>query len=432
MNWENPFAFYDTDGDGCTEMSIRLLETPHKVSGTDEDPRLKFDGFANEAMGGIDLDNDSTKGNEMDFDMSFRFFSAADGKHGERIDYRKYHDRHPNMKAPQWVLDGHYFRFDNWRRIDEFQYVPHDKCFDAMWNTNWGSCWMTFDEDDDDHRWERVELQYPTSNPYSVERWSSSREARKNAALGGHPQADILGDRGEWDEDNSGKGKLYIGAWDAKLHLYGAETGAWTVDEHAKYWGSKPVLGNSSPLNAKKVEELVQYKDTDNNGFFDQITYDYDGDQKVDLTINLLDYATKENPHPDMRDLYNPATLKWRGLHELFCKMSRLSFQEGLVIYRAAWKKGLTNPEIDDYAIAASIGEQYDHGYWVKEKIFRLLDRELTRQNQIEQRDKLRRAYFTHDLHGVVDVIDAIDANKLPTPPALPPKPPATAPAWAR
>ena len=59
-------------------MSIRLIETPHKVGGTEENPKLKFDGFANEAMGGIDLDNDSTKGNEFDFDISFRFFSAAD------------------------------------------------------------------------------------------------------------------------------------------------------------------------------------------------------------------------------------------------------------------------------------------------------------------------------------------------------------------
>jgi len=37
--------------------------------------------------------------------------------------------------------------------------------------------------------------------------WSHQRAAR----LGGHPQADSLGDRGEFDEDNSGGGKLYVG-----------------------------------------------------------------------------------------------------------------------------------------------------------------------------------------------------------------------------
>jgi hypothetical protein len=305
------------------------------------------------------------------------------------------------------VLDGHYFRFDNWRKIEEFQYVTHDKCFDAMWKTNWGSCWMTFDEDDDDHRWERVELQYPTKDPYSVERFNAVRNNRGNQALGGHVQADILGDRGEWDEDNSGKGKVYIGSWDGKLHLYGAEKGAWTIDEHAKYWGSRPVLGNSSPDNATKVGELVQYRDTDNNGFFDEITYDYDGDKIVDLKINLLDYATKDNPHPDVRDLYDPAKLKWEGMHETFCKMSKLSFQEGMKLYRAAWKKGLTDHDIDDDAIASSIGEQYDHGYWLKEKVFRAVDARVSGK----QRDELRRAYFMHDLNGVVEVIGSIDAN---------------------
>jgi hypothetical protein len=410
MNWENPFAFYDFDGDGLTEMTIRILDTAPRTGGTDDDPKHTFTGFANEAMGGWDLDNDSSKGNEMDFDLSFRFFSAADGSKGERIDYRKYQDKH-NMRAPQWVLDGKYFRFDNWRKLDHFVYVTHDKCFDEMWNTNWGSCWIVFDEDDDDHRWERVEFQYPTPSKYSTKRWASTRGDRTNAGLGGHPQADSLGDRGEWDEDNSGKGKLYVGAWDGKLHLFGAESGAWTVDEDAKYWGSNPVLGNSSPENAPKVTELVQYFDTDNNGFFDKITFDYDGDEKVDLTINLLDYKTDKNPHPDVRELLDPRQLKWKGLSEAWQKQASLSFQEALKIHRAAWKKGLTDTELNDLAFASSIGERYDHGYWLKEKLFRRIDALLTQQNDTARRDLLRRAYFTHDLQGVCDLIDSLDAN---------------------
>jgi hypothetical protein len=421
LNWENPFAFFDFDNDGCTEMTIRLLNTATRTAGTAKDPRYTFDGFANEAMGGWDIDNDSTKGNEQDFDMSFRFFSAADGSKGDRIDYRKYKEPHPNMKAPQWVLDGHYFRWDNWRRIDHFVHVPHDRCFDEMWHTNWGSCWFVFDEDDDDHRWERVEFQYPTRNPYSVHRWGSTKNNRGEQALGGHPQADMLGDRGEWDQDNSGKGKLYIGSWDGKLHLYGAESGAWTVDEHAKYWGSRPALGNSSLDDPKNVGELVQYKDTDNNGFFDRITYDYDGDGKVDLTINLLDFKTKDNPHPDVRQFYDPAKLKWAGVHELFTKLAKLDFQEGQEVYRAAWVKGLTNHDIDDDAIAASTWEQYDHGYFLKEKLFRLIDQRLTEQGQTKARDRLRRAYFTHQLGEMCDVIAGIDANKLPPGPATAP-----------
>ncbi len=400
-NWENPFAFFDFDDDGCTEMSVRLLDNTHK-----DGDKETYSGFASDAYCSMDLDNDSQKGNEFDYDMTIRFFSAADGSHGDRIDYRKYHNKHPGLKAPQWVIDGHYFRYDNWRKIDEFIHVPHDKCFDEMWKTNWGSCWMTFDEDDDDHRWERVELYYPTDDVYSTARWDKDH---KGGGLDGHPQSDSLGDRGEWDEDNSGKGKLYIGGWDQKLHLFGAEKGAWTVDEHAQYWGSSPVLGNSSPLMAPKVGEVVQYRDTDGNGYFDEITYDYDGDRKVDLKINLLDYATKENPHPDVQPLHDPGKLKWQGMHELNNKMSKLGFQEGLLLYRALWKKGLTTTEMDDLSFASSVGEQYDHGYWLKEKIFRLLDKRFTDASDLKTRDNLRRAYFTHHLNDAVDIIDSLD-----------------------
>src|SRR5688572_16902523 len=49
-NWENPFAFYDYDNDGVTELSIRLLESPRKTGGTDENPVYTFHGFVNDAM----------------------------------------------------------------------------------------------------------------------------------------------------------------------------------------------------------------------------------------------------------------------------------------------------------------------------------------------------------------------------------------------
>ena len=159
--------------------------------------------------------------------------------------------------------------------------------------------------------------------------------------------------------DNSGGGKLYVGKWDQKLHLLGAERGAWTVDYGAKYWGAGPVVtGGSSPLNAPHVEEVVQYHDTDNNGFFDEITYDYTGNKHIDLKINLLDYKDAEHPHPDGCEVYDPAKLKWEGMHELYTKISEDSFQQALVLYRAAWKAGLTTPELDDLAIAASTAEK--------------------------------------------------------------------------
>jgi hypothetical protein len=51
--------------------------------------------------------------------------------------------------------------------------------------------------------------------------------------LDSNKQADALGDRGEFDMDNSGKGQLYIAPFDGRIYLYGAEWGAWRIDQTA-------------------------------------------------------------------------------------------------------------------------------------------------------------------------------------------------------
>jgi hypothetical protein len=411
LNWENPFAFYDFDDDGLAETTIRFLDTTEDVKGAPETgATMTYRGMVNEAMGGWDLDNDSSAGNEFDFDMSIRFGSAADGSKGARIDYREYSDKHPKMKAPQWVLDGKYFRYDNWRVIEDFCYVTHDKCFEEMWGEKgWGETWLAFDEDDDDQRWERVEFYYPTPEGryHSTKRWKGY--TRTESGLAGHPQADSLGDRSEWDADNSGKGQVYVGAWDGKVHLHGAEKGAWSVDYRREYWGAGPVVvGISSPKNAEKVEEIVAYEDVDGNGFFDLIKYDYDGDEKYDLEINLLEYKTAENPRPDVRPLTDPGTVRWEGMHELFKKVAWDGFQQGLAEYNALWKKGLTTVEMDrELAFASSVQDRYNNGYWLKEKIFRELDKHLAGKNELQA--QLRRAHFTGDHKGVIAVIDGLD-----------------------
>jgi len=254
-----------------------------------------------------------------------------------------------------------------------------------------------FDEDDDDHRWERVEMYYPMHgfggpkdiDIYSTKRWRRGNYAEQNMVnegekpgLDGHPQSDSLGDRGEFDEDNSGNGKLYVGVFDRKLHLAGAEWGAWTVDKNAEFHGGVKTP-SPKPL-ASHVEEVVKYTDTDNNGFLDTIEYDYDGDRKVDFKVSLLDYKTASNPHPDVAPLIDTQKEGWKGLNVLFTRIANDSFQEGLTVYRAAWRRGLTTPEIDKLASAGAIGERYDHGYWLKEKIFRQIRARLQQVRQSE------------------------------------------------
>jgi hypothetical protein len=71
-------------------------------------------------------------------------------------------------------------------------------------------------------------------------------------------------------------------------------------------------------------------------------------------------------------------------LNALFTNIANQSWQEALTVYRAAWRRGLTTPEIDKLAFASSIGERYDHGYWLKEKVFRQLRAQLQKARQTE------------------------------------------------
>ena len=375
FNWENPFAFYDFDDDGCTEMSVRYLNN-QKMDGEIR----TYSGFAGAVQMGFDLDNDSQKGQEFSFDMSLGF-------DGPGVDYRDRINKYSGQKAPEWVLP--YFQHTNYREIDELIYMPHAECFDAAIKEKWDKVKFVFDEDGDDHRWERVEF-YKPGDPYLPR---PPLGGTNNSVVRG-VQTDTLGDRAEWDQDFSGKGQLYIGSWDNKLHLCGAESGVWLFDD-GSYFGSGSAPRACSPDLAPNVKEVVQYKDTDSDGFMDLITYDYDGNQTVDLEVSLLEY---DLPSPA---LIVPATEKWQGLHETFNAMAKQSWADAQRLYRAAWRAGLTDAEIDELAIAASTWEKYDHGYWLKEKLFR----KLYKQFKGKKQGKLKRAYFSGDYEAMCSLI---------------------------
>ena len=385
LNWENPFAFFDFDNDGVSEMAMRWLDPVPPL----EKDKTNLTGVLNEAFLTFDIDNDSTKGNETDYDMSLR------GAGGPGVPYRSMVHKYPALKGDPRFNEC--FQWNNWRQIDELIYMPHDKSYDAFFTAGWKTMYFVFDEDDDDHRWERVEMYYPMHgfggpkdiDIYSTKRWRRSNYAEQamvnegeKPGLDGHPQSDTLGDRGEFDEDNSGNGKLYVGVFDRKLHLAGAEWGAWTVDKNAEFHGG--VKAPSPKPLAPRVEEVVKYTDTDNNGFIDTVEYDYNGDRTIDFKFSLLDYKTSANPHPDVVPLIDTQREGWKGLNALFTRISNDAFQEGLTVYRAAWRRGLTTPEIDKLASAGAIGERYDHGYWLKEKIFRQIRARLQQVRQSE------------------------------------------------
>lgn len=361
FNWENPFSFYDETGDGVSKMAMRWCAPVPTKNGRVENAPTVDSAFIT-----YDLDGNSGKGNETSYDMTL---------HGEggRIDVSTMVHPLPNFKGnPKF---DPCFYHNEWRQLDHLTYMDRNKGPDLFFNTKWKRYYLTFDEDDDDHRWERVEMIYPTTNYrpdgppvdiYSTARFNN-KEGKKPGLCGAF-QSDTLGDRGEFDLDGSGGGKLYVGPFDRKLHLLGAEWGAWTVDKNAEFHG-----GAGEPSKkpaATKVDEVVKYTDTDSDGFIDTIEYDYNGDGVIDLKVCLLDYKT-DGYDPQKTEVIEPGKLGWKGMHELFNKMAQDAWVEALTVYSAAWKQDLTTPEIDKLAAASSMMQRYQNAYWIKEKVFR-------------------------------------------------------------
>ena len=151
------------------------------------------------------------------------------------------------------------------------------------------------------------------------------------------------------------------------------------------------------------MKEVVQYKDTDDDGFMDLITYDYDGDKTVDLTVSLLEYSMTKP------ELIIPAEEEWQGLHKTFKAMANQSWADAQMLYRAAWRVDMTDARLEGLAIASSTWEKYHHGYWLKEDLFRKLYEKFTDDDK--KRNALKRAYFTGDFETMSSLISANKGN---------------------
>ncbi len=362
-SWENPFYFFDMDGDTHSEMAIRLEDTPvfkNKPEGIngrvdnslfkdlDEAIDVTFIGVLDKGYISFDLDNDNAPSNEFDFDMSLQF----NGEHG--YDYN-------HMKQPFSSIDGlkaaDTFMFDSrWRHLSELVYPTRDASWDILFKEgNWEACWFVFDEDDDCARWERVELLQPKELFIT---------GMRNEGLDHNPQADEIGDRGEFDLDNSGKGNLYIAPFDGRMHLYGAEWGAWRIDQDAySYQGYGGLYDRSgyvrSQLKAPRFG-TVKYSDTDGNGFIDLLEYDLNGDTLFEHTLSF-----KALGIDDTNEIISMQTTDYKVLSELYQKMGDAIWDKGQRALATLEGFGLNTAWYAFYKQPKSLREKYSYGYWI-------------------------------------------------------------------
>ena len=375
LNWENPFLFYDEDGDGLTEMAIRFVDSP-KI----KDRSKPSNSYVNRQLEGridwvsmaVDLDNDNGPGNEFDFDFTIGF-------QGKGFDYTDQVHKVNNLRgmpeADKFFMDPRY------RQLTEFLYPDHKSAKEMIFKRGeWSRVNFVYDEDDDCGRWERVEF-YDPLGPFKIG-W-------KNGGIDNNKQSDAAGDRGEWDMDNSGKGKLYVGKFDGRLHLYGAEWGCWRIDQNANYYQGWDRMWMGMDRQPGKFG-TVKYTDKDDNGFFDYIEYDLDGDKKFEMTIDL-----KALGLDDRCELIDISTFKYKDYTSMMKKMSKSMWKNAMTAVQVAHKYNVQTLWYAKLMQALSVRQQYNNGYWLQFYIYKDLEHTFMQKGDQEKLKQLTVAYYS-------------------------------------
>lgn len=379
LNWETPFLFYDPDGDGLTEMTIRLLDTPeHKIEGGKRNAYLK--GRIDWVSISWDMDNDNAPGNEFDLDMTLHF-------KGPDFDYTD--QRHTNSNMRGLPEADSLFMDARWRQMGELLYPDHNNAWNLIFNRGkWSEAWFTYDEDDDCNRWERVEMYQPL-NPFKAGSWKGG--------IDNNAQSDPAGDRGEWDRDNSGGGRLYVSRFDGRIHLYGAESGVWRIDQFAKYYQGMGLLYDGyGPGRVREEPETfatVRYTDTDNNGFLDKIEYDLDGDTIFETEISLHELGLD-----DVCDIINTADMLPADMWALQQKTADSMWRNAMDAVEVARSYGINTSWYAVMMSPRSVRERYDYGYWLAFYLYKDIEHTLiSRHATTDELKELHRAYYGRD-----------------------------------
>lgn len=370
--WENPFLFYDWDGDGLSEMAVRFCDgqLPDKAAEAAGYDLMQHQGWMHWFSMGIDMDNDNAAGNDFDFDMTLCY-------RGEKaIDYRNLSHPLKNMRGLPEA--DKFFPDPRYRQLTELIYPDRKQAFKVGFAGKWQRALFVWDEDDDCGRWERVEL---------YDNMDAFKTGSNQGGLDNNPQADVAGDRGEWDEDFSGGGDIYVGRFDGRIHLYGAERGAWRIDQNTKYYqGFNRSWQNTAPGSFATVE----YLDENGNGFLDCIKYDLDGDREYEFEVSLHELGLN-----DRCDVLDVSKMKYKDFTRLFRKVSDGMWKRAQAARKVALKYGIQTSWYAKLLDAHSPRERYHNGWWLQFYIYKDLEQRFAASGDTASLQRLSKAYYS-------------------------------------
>ena len=241
---ECPFAFYDTDGDGRTEIVVRVSASPigsdkehdyannYKFMWAPMEDYMRNIGNVNVRLS-YSIKNADTVTRQYAADMGFTMSGEVPYQYPDQA------YTNPKRRAPKTV-----------------QRIPWNKTVEMARNYPARQTGYTWDEYDDNDRWEGIF-------------WMWERRIIANT---GGPNLK-WNKRREYDKNPSNERKIYYSGVDRRIHLFGAQEGWIEVGQ---------IRGSA------KIGE-VRMLDTDGNGFFDTWEYDLDNDGVPERTTTVRD-----------------------------------------------------------------------------------------------------------------------------------------------
>jgi hypothetical protein len=437
-SWENPIAWYDFDFDGRTNMVMRVGDTNSKDN--------IYRGDANEFEVAFELNSNTNEEKYHSLDMQLTYYNyKANG-----VSYQPFVDCIKGLK----FLPGTEFLSENRAKMRSEiirKYIPYLDGYKIGTDfEKWDGVWLIFDEDDDDNRWEEMFARH---------------ETEVNASGNWYIYSDRIGDRIEWDMDFKGEGKLYIGKFDGRIHLYHSEQAFWDIDYFSTYKGSADRVdtdeGIEPPAGLKYPR--VRYSDTDDDGFIDTIEYmtvEYMHEKETERiykTVKLADFCEADelkcqliDPRVDS-EITNWSLEKWNGMpfteedfkntackkayekfYALYGKVGNSLWSDAQKLYSCAKAHGLNMSEQLDKNVkinytkeeqaqlkdilvpegysrhlnGESRRDRYNNGYWLKEKVFA----DILKFSQLNT-STLEKYYYTNNIDRLCEYITNGTAN---------------------
>jgi hypothetical protein len=436
--FEVPIAWYDFDFDGRTNMMMRGGDNSHTCS--DLIPKGKgYSGEVNDFEIAFELNGNTSPDKFHSLDMQLVFYQYKE----RGLNYQKYIDHIQLLKG---LKEAAFLseKLLSLRQEPVRHSLPYmDGYKIATEFKGWQGVWLIFDEDDDDNRWDEIFSRY---DPAEI--W--------------HKYADRIGDRTEIDLDYGGKGTLYIGKFDGRIHLYHAEKAIWDIDYLGLYKGSEDRKntpeGPEPPVGLRYSR--ICYYDKSGNGFIDTIEYstaEYgreDKTKKIQREISLSDFSEGKTVYDvcdliDIRGKAKPNGWRiktWNGkplgpkdfkgtpnkeiydkMIALYIKVSNDMWRNAQKLYQTARKHKLNVSENKDknlktnytkeelshlkdiivpegysrHLSAKTRREKYHNGFWLKEKIFE----DILEHSGLD-RFTLEKYYYTNRIDELCAYID--------------------------